>query len=227
MNPVAGSLTTTANAARENSIKGPGKGGGERNIVSLLIAYFNRANVTTLFPFARISRLHRSTSSPTSVVHSYFQSCNSIRVSVQRGPNPLRIDRLSIDPSSLVKSHIYKDIFHFFLPKFSNSKHLLPETKFFRINVWYINWNISAWSYTLDWKEGIFPIYIRLERGEGGEKEEIRSKFRYTGGTLLHHRGGTWKIRVPTVRGEKSIKIHLVGASFGGPLPTPPPFFSK
>lgn len=135
MNPVAGSLTTTANAARENSIKGPGKGGGERNIVSLLIAYFNRANVTTLFPFARISRLHRSTSSPTSVVHSYFQSCNSIRVSVQRGPNPLRIDRLSIDPSSLVKSHIYKDIFHFFLPKFSNSKHLLPETKFFRINV--------------------------------------------------------------------------------------------
>ena len=31
MNPVAGSLTTTANAARENSIKGPGEGGGERS----------------------------------------------------------------------------------------------------------------------------------------------------------------------------------------------------
>lgn len=41
----------------------------------------------------------------------------------------------------------------------------------------------------------------------------------------MHHRGGTWKIRVPTVRGEKSIKIHLVGASFGGPLPTPPLLF--
>lgn len=71
-----------------------------------------------------------------------------------------------------------------------------------------------------------FSNLYSTRTGEG-EKEEIRSKFRYTGGTLLHHRGGTWKIRVPTVRGEKSIKIHLVGASFDGPLPTPflPPSF--
>lgn len=129
MNPVAGSLTTTANAARENSIKGPGEGGGERNIVSLLIAYFNRANVTTLFPFARISRLHRSTSSPTSVVHSYFQSCDSIRVSVQRGPNPLLIASRSI--RHLSSNHIYKDIFH---PLFSFQSFRIPNIFYLRPN---------------------------------------------------------------------------------------------
>lgn len=116
MNPVAGSLTTTANAARENSIKGLRE--GERNIVSLLIAYFNRANVTTVFPFARISRLHRSTSSYAPCnAYLHFESCNSnasypsIRVRPTRTESPayrsFAIRAKSIDLSSLVIRQFY------------------------------------------------------------------------------------------------------------------------
>lgn len=129
MNPVAGSLTITANAARENSIKGLGE--GERNIVSLLIAYFNRANVTTVFPFARISRLHRSTSSYAPCnAYLHFESCNS---NASCPSNADRISCISIFRHSreihrsVISRHppILLDVFHrvsFLHRKFSNSK---------------------------------------------------------------------------------------------------------
>lgn len=109
MNPVAGSLTTTANAARENSIKGLGE--GERNIVSLLIAYFNRANVTTVFPFVRISRLQRAPM--RRATHTYISNLatRTLVVRPTRTESPayrsFAIRAKSIDPSSLVIRQFY------------------------------------------------------------------------------------------------------------------------
>ena len=130
MNSVAGSLTTTANAARENSIKGPGKGGGERNIVSLLIAYFNRANVTTLFPFARISRLHRSTSSPRAFLFPILQFNPRVRPTRTESPahrSPL--DRSVISRQiPYIQGYFFHRLFSFQSFRIPNIFYLRPNS---------------------------------------------------------------------------------------------------
>lgn len=200
MNSVAGSLTTTANAARENSIKGPGRGNA--------ILYRFWSHISTVLTLPRYFRSHefhacivrRAPTRRTTLLLQFELGC----LSVQRESPAHR----SIDLSS---SHTIYSI-DFLLSKVFE----FQVTKIYKILNWNNEISLSEIYFTLGEFLQFTFILNRLESGGGFEisiyrRDVVASSSR--------------DIRAPTVRGEKSIKIHLVGASFAGPLPTP--FFSK
>lgn len=206
MNPVAGSLTTTANAARENSIKGPGRGNA--------ILYRFWSHISTVLTLPRYFRSHE------------FHACIVRRAPTRRATYaPIAIRTWLLIPQSasvqrespahrsidLSSSHTIYSI-DFLLSKVFE----FQVTKIYKILNWNNEISLSEIYFTLEEFLQFTFILNRLESGGGFEisiyrRDVVASSSR--------------DIRAPTVRGEKSIKIHLVGASFAGPLPTP--FFSK
>lgn len=169
MNPVAGSLTTTANAARENSIKGPGRGNA--------ILYRFWSHISTVLTLPRYFRSHE------------FHACIVRRAPTRRTTytliairtwlliRPTRISCTSIDRSLVIPHHIFhrlSSLQSFRIPSYSIIKFLIEITRYL------------CPKYTL-----LSRNFCNLLSSWIDSNREGDSKFRYTGATLLHHRAGT------------------------------------
>lgn len=172
MNPVAGSLTTTANAARENSIKGPERGNA--------ILYRFWSHISTVLTLPRYFRSHE------------FHACIVRRAPTRRATYaPIAIRTWLLIPQSVqCESPAHRSID-------LSSSHTIYSIDFFLSKVFefqvtrYTKFLIEITRYLCPKYTLLSGNFCNLLSSWIDSNREGDSKFRYTGATLLHHRAGT------------------------------------